>query len=358
MQPHSENPNNPEPECGSCGIERRRFMAMLAEAGLTGALLALLGKAAVRAGDGAPAKQRDMQFRTLGRTRERVSIVGLGGFHMGKPESEEESIRIVRTAIDGGINFLDNCWDYNEGKSEIRMGKALRDGYRRKVFLMTKIDGRDRKTAAKQIDESLQRLQTDMIDLIQMHEVIRLHEPERVFAADGGMQALLDARKAGKLRYIGFTGHKSPDIHLKMLDVADANRVRMDAVQMPLNVLDAQYDSFEKKVLPRLVRDEIGVLAMKPMGGGEFMKRKIPVSAKECLSYALNLPVSVVITGCENVRDVEQALDAGRTFKPLDQKEVEKLLAKTRETARDGRLELYKTTQEFDGTTQNPHWLG
>ncbi|HYF52594.1 MAG TPA: aldo/keto reductase [Planctomycetota bacterium] len=358
MSEDFQSDQNPEEskECGSCGIERRRFIALLAEAGLTGALLALLGRAG-RADD-KPARQKPMQFRMLGRTREKVSIVGLGGYHMGMQQDEQESIRIVRTAVDGGINFLDNCWDYNEGQSEIRMGKALRDGYRRKVFLMTKIDGRDRKTAAQQIDESLKRLQTDMIDLIQMHEVIRLNEPERIFAEDGGMQALIDARKAGKTRYIGFTGHKSPDIHLKTLDVAAKHGFRFDAVQMPLNVLDAHFDSFESKVLPRLVKEEIGVLGMKPMGGGEFMKRKAPVSARECLMYALSLPTSTVITGCENVRDVEQALDAGRNFKPLREKEIAALLEKTRETARDGRMELYKTTGHFDGTSQNPEWLG
>src|SRR6266446_536878 len=206
-------------------------------------------------------------FRILGHTGEKVSIVGIGGYHLARPGvSAEESIRIVRVGLDQGINFLDNCWDYNGGESELRMGKALRDGYRAKAFLMTQIDGRDRETAAAQIDESLRQLQTDHVDLLQLHEVIRDDDPERAFAAGGAIEAMIAARKAGKARFLGFTGHKSPRIHLKMLDTAQANGFRFDTVQMPLNVMDAHYDSFENQVLPRLVRDGIGVLAMKPMG--------------------------------------------------------------------------------------------
>src|SRR6202047_4274205 len=186
--------------------------------------------------------------RTLGRSGEKVSIVGLGGYHIGNQSDEQESIRIIRTALDGGINFLDNCWDYNGGQSEIRMGKALREGYRQKAFLMTKIDGRTGKAATQQIEESLRRLQTDRIDLLQFHEVIRDTDPERIFAQGGGMEAALAAKKQGKIRYIGFTGHKSPDIHLKMLQTAAAHQFTFDTVQMPLNVMDAHYDSFEKKV--------------------------------------------------------------------------------------------------------------
>jgi len=296
--------------------------------------------------------------RPLGRTGERVSAIGLGGFHLGKPDvPEPESLRIIRAAIDGGITFLDNCWDYNGGQSEIRMGKALRDGYRRRAFLMTKIDGRDRRTAARQIDESLRRLETDRIDLLQFHEVIRMDDPERIFAAGGAMEAALEARQAGKVRYIGFTGHKSPKIHLKMLEVAAGHRVRFDAVQMPLNAMDAHYDSFERHVLPALVRDGIGVLGMKPMGDHVILESKT-VTPVECLRYAMSLPTSVVITGCDSMPILEQALRAARSFRPMDSNEIDALFAKTAQAARGGRYELYKTTHTFDGTVHNPHWLG
>ncbi|MGP8284284.1 MAG: aldo/keto reductase, partial [Desulfomonilaceae bacterium] len=255
-------------------------------------------------------------YRQLGSTGETVSLVGLGGFHIGKPEvAESESIRIIRTAIDNGINFLDNCWDYNDGQSEIRMGKALRDGYRKKAFVMTKVDGRDKRTAAQQIDESLQRLQTDTIDLMQFHEVIRMEDPDRIFAPGGGIEAMLEARQAGKIRYIGFTGHKSPAFHLKMLQTAFSHNFIFDTVQMPLNVMDAHYDSFEKKVLPILLSKNIGVLGMKSLGDPFILESKT-VNPVECLHYAMSLPTSVVITGCDSLPILEQALSAARNFRP------------------------------------------
>ena len=284
-------------------------------------------------------------------------MVGLGGFHMAVPKDEEESIRIVRTAVDEGITFMDNCWDYNDGLSEVRMGKALRDGYRQKVFLMTKIDGRDKQTAAKQLDESLQRLQTDHIDLLQIHEVIRMEDPDKVFASGGTLEALLEARKAGKIRYIGFTGHKSPDIHLKMLATAAANNFKFDTVQMPLNVMDAHFNSFEAKVLPMLVKNNIGVLGMKPIGSGKILNSKT-VSAVECLHYGMNLPTSVVITGCDSVERVSQAVSAARSFRPLEKTELAALLAKTEKAAHEGQFEPYKMTHNFDGTYHHPEWLG
>jgi uncharacterized protein len=295
--------------------------------------------------------------RELGHTGEKISMVGLGGYHVGMQSSEQESIRIIRTGLDGGINFLDNCWDYNDGQSEIRMGKALRDGYRQKAFLMTKIDGRTKQAAAKQLEESLRRLQTDHIDLLQFHEVIRDNDPERIFAKGGGMEAVLEAKKQGKVRYIGFTGHKSPDIHLKMLNTAFAHDFTFDAVQMPLNVMDAHFDSFEKKVLPVLVKHNIGVLGMKPMGDKIILNSKT-ATAIECLHYAMNLPTSVVITGCDSLEILQQALRAARTFKPMAPVEVSKLLARTAPAAAKGEFELYKTTHNFDGTYQNPQWLG
>jgi aryl-alcohol dehydrogenase-like predicted oxidoreductase len=304
-----------------------------------------------------PMGKPEMSYRILGSTGEKVSIVGLGGAHVGWQGTEDDSIRIVRTAIDNGINFMDNCWDYNNGQSEIRMGKALRDGYRSKVFLMTKIDGRDRKTASKQLDESLRRLQTDHIDLLQFHEIIRMSDPVRIFAPGGAIEAVLEARKAGKARYIGFTGHKSPDVHLKMLQTAFDNGFMFDAVQMPLNVMDAHYDSFEKKVLPVLSENRIGVLGMKPLGGGEFL-RSDTVTAIECLHYAMSLPISVVITGCDSLAVLQQALEAVRNFSPMSEEQRSALLARTAEAADDGKYELYKTGTIFDATSQNAHWLG
>jgi len=304
-----------------------------------------------------PMGKPEMHYRILGSTGQQVSIVGLGGAHIGWQDNENDSIRIVRTAIDSGINFMDNSWDYNNGQSEIRMGKALRDGYRGKVFLMTKIDGRDKKTASVQLDESLGRLQTDHIDLLQFHEIIRMSDPARVFAPGGAMEAVLEARKAGKVRYIGFTGHKSPDIHSNMLRTAFDNGFAFDAVQMPLNIMDAHYDSFEKRVLPMLLEHKIGVLGMKPLGEGLFVKSST-VTATECLHYAMSLPISVVITGCDSLATLQQALEAVRSFTPMSEKERSALLAKTAEAAHGGQYELYKTDTIFDSTSQNPHWLG
>jgi predicted aldo/keto reductase-like oxidoreductase len=296
-------------------------------------------------------------YRVLGRSGEKVSLIGLGGYHVGKQADPQESIRIIRTALDEGINFLDNCWDYNGGESEIRMGNALRDGYRQKAFLMSKIDGRNKDTAASQIDESLRRLQTDRIDLLQFHEVIRDADPDRIFAEDGAMKAVLEARKSGKIRFIGFTGHKSPDIHLKMLETASKHGFTFDAVQMPLNVMDVHFNSFEKKVLPVLLKHDIGVLGMKPMGDHVILESKTATPV-ECLHYAMNLPTSVVITGCDSLSILQQALLAARSFQPMNSSQVAVLLAKTAKAAEAGQFELYKTTHRFDGTVANPQWLG
>src|SRR5438128_4902793 len=237
------------------------------------------------------------------------------------------------------------------------MGRALRDGYRQRAFLMTKIDGRNKTAAAAQINESLRRLQTDRIDLLQFHEVMRDNDPDRIFASAGGMEAVLEAKKQGKVRYIGFTGHKSPDIHYKMLETGFAHNFTFDAVQMPLNVMDAHFDSFEKKVLPVLVKHGIGVLGMKPMGDGIILRSKT-ATAVECLHYAMNLPTSVVITGCESMQILQQALDAARSFKPLKKEQIASLLDKTSSASAKGEFELYKTSHNFDGTYHNPQWLG
>src|SRR5208282_214983 len=330
------------------GVSRREFL------GMTAASLLVAGSLN---GAAKPDSKNGIPYRTLGRTSEKVSVVGLGGYHLARQSDPEESVRIIRTGIDEGINFLDNCWDYNGGESETRMGRALRDGYRQKAFLMTKIDGRNKAAAAAQLDESLRRLQTDRIDLLQFHEVIRDSDPGRIFAEGGAMEVVLEARKAGKIRFIGFTGHKSPDIHLKMLATASLHGFMFDAVQMPLNVMDAHFNSFEKKVLPALTNDGIGVLGMKPMGD-HFILGSKTATAVECLHYSMNLPTSVVITGCDSFPILQQALGAARTFQPMDSSQVAALLAKTAKAAEAGQFELYKTTHHFDGTVANSQWLG
>ena len=296
--------------------------------------------------------------RPLGKTGEQVSAIGLGGWHLAlKNVDEPLGIRLVRESIDRGITFMDNSWDYNEGLSEVRMGKALRDGYREKAFLMTKIDGRSRSEAARQLEDCLRRLQTDCIDLVQHHEVIRFEDPHRMFDKEGANAALVEARQAGKLRYIGFTGHKDPRIHLHTLEVAKEHGFTFDAVQLPLNVMDAHYRSFEKAVLPELVKENIGVLGMKCLANGIILKSKT-VTAIECLHYALNLPVSVVITGIDRLEILEQAIEAARTYRKLSQAEVNSLLAKTAAAAAGGKFEPFKTTSMFDATALNPKWLG
>lgn len=297
-----------------------------------------------------------MPTRILGKTGERVSIVGLGGFHLGMPKDAKESVRIVRTAVDRGVTFMDNCWDYHHGESERRMGEALAGGYRDRVFLMTKIDGRTREAATQQLDQSLARLRTDRIDLVQIHEVIRPEDPAACFREGAVVDALTLAKKAGKLRYIGFTGHKDPEIHLSMLRAADAHGFSFDTVQMPLNVMDAHYQSFERRVLPVLVQKGIGVLGMKPLGSGHILESRT-VGAIECLHYAMNLPTSVVITGCDSVGVLEQAVDAALRFRPLGPTDVSRLLARTQAAAQGGRYERFKTSTEFDGTVRHPEWL-
>ena len=307
--------------------------------------------------NGAPSPST-MLYRTLGKTGERVSAIGLGGSHLGGSEVDESmAIRIIHSAMDRGVNFLDNSWDYHDGESEARMGKALRDGRREKAFLMTKIDGRSKKEAAKQLDQSLKRLQTDYIDLVQHHEVIRYEDPVRIFADGGANEALVEAQQAGKLRYIGFTGHKDPHIHLYTLEVAAQHGFSFDAVQMPLNVMDAHYRSFEELVLPKLFEEEIGVLGMKSLGGGVILKSQT-ASAVECLHYALNLPTSVVITGVDSLKVLEQAFEAVHSFRPMSEDEVEALLDKTAAAALTGEFELFKTSSIFDATAKNPKWLG
>lgn len=332
------------------GLTRRKFVhSALATGVVLGAGPSSWGAEGTRKGD--------MIYRPLGRTGEQVSVLGLGGYHIGVPKDDGEGIRIIRTAIDRGVTFMDNCWDYHDGGSELRMGRALRDGFRSKVFLMTKIDGRTKEAAAKQIDESLQRLQTDHVDLMQFHEIIRMEDPDRIFADGGAMEAMLEAKKAGKVRFIGFTGHKDPLVHLRMLEIASDHHFRFDAVQMPLNVMDAHFRSFQQKVVPTLVQEGIGILGMKPLASGLILSSQT-ASPVECLHYAMSLPTSTVITGVDNRKILEQALDAVRTFKPLSQDAISSILEKTARAAATGKFELFKTNSGFDGTARNPQWLG
>ena len=303
-------------------------------------------------------KEDVMIYRDLGSTGEKVSLIGVGGWHLGlKYVDEKTAFRIMDAAIDRGITFFDNCWDYNGGVSEKRMGKALK-GKRDKVFLMSKIDGRTKKLAAKQIEESLKRLKTDRIDLIQHHEILRFEDPHRIFdEKEGADLAMLEAQKAGKLRFIGFTGHKDPQIHLHFLEVAESYGHKIDTVQMPVNVMDAHYRSFTKLVLPELNKRKIGVLAMKTMGNGIILKSKTATPI-ECLHFAMSQPVSVVIAGIDNLKVLDQAFEAVQTFQNITKKDIDAILAKTKDAAKRGEFELFKTTSLFDGTAQNPDWIG
>jgi uncharacterized protein len=342
-------------------MERRDFIkSAVASAVSAGAALNASGQAQSPAHTGNPVSRPmspDMQYRDLGRTGEKVSAIGLGGYHLGRQADPAETVHLVRTAIDRGITFMDNCWDYNDGISEVRMGQALRDGYRSKVFLMTKMDGRTKEEYNLQLEQSFGRLQTDVIDLVQFHEVIRMEDPDRIFAPGGALEAAIAAREAGKIRYIGFTGHKDPAVHLRMLATAQKHGFHFDTVQMPINVMDAHFRSFASEVMPVALQQATAVLAMKTFGDHFILDSKTiePVGA---LHYSLTQPVSVVITGIDTMPVLEQALTAVKSFKPLTQEQVTALLDRTRDAAVDGRFELYKTTAHFDGTAANPKWLG
>src|SRR5438105_3922957 len=326
---------------------RRRFLQATAGA----MMAAAVPKGRYRIPDGAQVPTRE-----LGKTGERISIIGIGGYHIGMPP-EAEAIRVVRRALDHGVRFLDNCWDYNDGDSERRMGKALKDGWRKKAFLMTKVDGRTAQSATGQLDQSLQRLQTDVIDLVQIHEVIRKDDPERCFRKGGTIEALLQAKKSGKLRFIGFTGHKDPEIHALMLEVARANGFHFDTVQMPINVLDVHYRSFEREIIPVAQRDGVAVLGMKPLGAGLIVQSGA-ARPEDCLRYAMSVPgVSVTITGCDGEGVLEQALHLAIGFQPMPEEERRALLARTAPAAENGKWERFKTTHEFDGTEQHKRWL-
>ncbi len=310
-----------------------------------------------------PGERRgDMLYRTLGWTGQTVSAIGFGGSHFAKPGIDEPtSIRLCHAAIDRGITFMDNSWDYNGGESERRMGTALsQDGYRNKVFLQTKVDGRNKDIAKAQLDQSLQRLRTDHIDLWMFHEVLRYDDPDRIFASGGAIETAVAARQQGKVRFIGFTGHKDPRIHVYMMEVARAHGFQFDVVLMPSNVMDAHFRSFGRLAMPVALQERIGVITMKPFGGsnGVILKSGARIQPIDCLHYALNRPTSVVITGIDNDHVLDQAFEAARTFRPMDAADEGRITDATATEAEDGQFELFKTTAHFDGTAHNPAWLG
>lgn len=358
-------------------MERRNFLMSAAGATLAGAASASASGAASSGGKSAASSDVDtgklpratsagtlrgeMLYRPLGKTGVEVSAIGLGGHHLGLKElSDSESVRLIHQALDRGINFLDNSWDYHEGRSEQLMGKALaQGGYRQKAFVMTKLDARTKELARKQLDESLSRLKVDHIDLLQHHEIIQFDAPDRIFAEGGAMEALYEAKKAGKIRFIGFTGHKDPHIHLYMLDVAAKHGFHFDAAQLPLNLMDAHFRSFARGVVPRLVQEGVAVLGMKSLCGGNGILLKTgTATATECISYALNLPTSVVICGIDKQAVLDQAFNIAKNFKLMSEQQVEALIKKTQQLAANGMYELFKTTSHFDATAKHAEWLG
>ena len=339
-------------------MERREFIKSAAAAGLVAAGPSTLAQKGKQSPLSRP-EQPSMIYRELGTTGERVSAIGMGGFHLAKDASvtAQDAIRLVRSASDQGITFFDNCWDYNDGISEVRMGQAFKDGYRQKAFLMTKLDARTATDYNKQLEQSMGRLDTDMIDLVQFHEILRFEDPDRIFADDGAIHAAMAARAAGKIRYIGFTGHKDPQIHLRMFEVAAQHGFHFDTVQMPVNAMDAHFRSFTRQVIPVAQKAGTAILGMKTFGDG-YILRSGTIDAMEALHYGLSQPVSVLITGIEKPDILTQALTAASTFKPFTAQQTEAFLAKTKEAAMTGKFEPFKTSSIFDGTANNPKWLG
>ena len=294
-----------------------------------------------------PASSVQVPTRPFGRTGIPVSILALGGWHLGLPKTERESTRLVHGAIDAGITFMDNAWDYNEGASETRMGKAL-VGRRDKVFLMTKAcpHGRDARTAMRQLEESLRRLKTDYLDLWQIHEVIFDDEPARYLAPGGAVEALDRARQQGKVRFVGFTGHKDPDLHLQML----AHDYPWDSCQLPLNCFDATFRSFEQRVLPELNRRGIAAIGMKSLGGdGRAVESRV-VTPQEAIRYTLSLPIATLVSGIDTMRVLRQNLAIAQGFRPMTARQRQMLLRRVASNARDGRFELYRSPRRSTAT--------
>jgi aryl-alcohol dehydrogenase-like predicted oxidoreductase len=332
------------------GVTRREF---LQQAAAIGATVAVGGAALGREDDALPlidpAPGR-IARKPFGTTGEKVSILGIGGFSLGHAPSYEEAERIVHEAIDAGLDFCDNAWEYNGHRSEEWMGRALA-GRRERAFLMTKVctHGRGKDVALRQLDESLRRLKTDHLDLWQVHEVVYWNDPELIFRPGGAIEALLDAKRQGKTRFIGFTGHKHPDIHLHVLELAEKRGVRFDAVQLPLNPFDASFRSFEQNVLPAVRRQGAAALGMKSLGGGGEALQQGVISVEEALRYAMSLPVATTVSGIDSLAVLRQNLAIARAFKPMSAAEMHALRQRCAVAAGDGHLELYKTTMRYDG---------
>jgi aryl-alcohol dehydrogenase-like predicted oxidoreductase len=333
------------------GITRRNFLRNTAVAGvasLVPAVHAVRGEARMlgQTTPGAASTNEQIPKRPMGKTGLQVSIIGMGGYHLGSTKNQAETTEIVARALDAGINFFDNCWEYHDGLSEERVGTALQ-GKRDQVILMTKVctHGRKKDVALQMLDESLRRLRTDHLDVWQIHEVIYENDPDLIFAPNGAAEALLAAKQQGKVRFVGFTGHKDPSIHLKML----SHDFPFDTVQMPLNCFDASFRSFETHVLPEANRRGIAVFGMKSMGGSGEMIHHGGFTPAEGLSYAMSLPVATTISGMESMEVLEQNLEIARGFKSLDEPTMTSLRDRSRRQAADGRLELFKTTKKYDG---------
>jgi len=290
-------------------------------------------------------KREGMPYRELGKTGEKVSLLCVGGYHIGVDKlSDDESVALMRTAVDEGVNFFDNAWAYHDGRSEVRMGKALKDGYRDKVFLMTKGQARDAKGAQQYLEESLRRLDVDTIDLWQIHEIVRPESPGLIYG-QGVMEYLLKAKEEGKIRHIGFTGHHLTSIHLEMLE----GGFPFDTVQMPMSILDYHYRSFQGTILPKALERGMGVLAMKTLGGGPgAIPKSGAASVEECLRYAMSLPVSTVVSGMKTMEELRQNIGAAKSFTPMSETEISALRERTQPFGNDGRFEDYKTVWHVD----------
>ncbi|KFA90262.1 aldo/keto reductase [Archangium violaceum] len=324
---------------------RRKFLQLAGVAAVTASVGGRTTEAEAAEGSAAPSPDA-MPMRTFGKTGVKVSAIGVGGFHIGKPKDEQVGIRIIQEALDAGINFMDNAWDYHQGRSEEIMGKAL-EGRRDKAFLMTKVctHGRDKNVAMKQLEDSLRRLRTDHLDLWQIHEVAYANDPELHFQKGGVVEALEQAKKQGKVRFVGFTGHKHPELHLRMLK----HGFPFDSVQMPLNVFDGSFRSFEREVLPLVLQRKMAPLGMKSLTGNANPVKQGVVTAQEAIRYAMSLPVAVTITGIDSPDILQQNLAIARGFKPMTKEEMAALRNRVAPLAADGRFELFKTTAVYEG---------
>jgi uncharacterized protein len=314
----------------------RRFFLQSAAAGMTPGITSGMAQNA----------NKQIGKRPLGRTGIEVSILGVGGFHLGATKDQEEATRLVQHALDAGINFFDNAWEYHDGESEARLGRAL-EGRRKEAVVMTKLctHGRNKRVAMQMLEESLGRLKTDHLDVWQIHEVVYENDPDMIFGPDGAAEALLQAKKDGKVRFVGFTGHKDPAIHLKML----SHGFPFDTVQMPLNPFDATFRSFQSQVLPEAKKQGIAVLGMKSLGGSGEMVKNGALTPSEALRYAMSLPVACTISGMDSMEVLEQNLKIALNFEPMSEAECQALAARCADYAADGRLELFKSTTMYDG---------